>query len=161
MYMFRPLRRVQHALDDESARHLLSIVRRGVLAVTNNEQWPYAVPINFFYDEKENRILFHGSPSGQKADAIRKDNRVCFTVYQEERIDPLEPWAPYVRSAVVFGRCSEITDPDEKLRTLRLFAGKYYPDKDSVEEEIKRSGKAVRMYEIRIEHLCGKEIQEK
>lgn len=159
--MFRPLRRVHHALSEADARLLLHSARRGVLAMNSDDQWPYAVPINFIYDEQKNRILFHGSRSGQKADSLRRDDRVCFTACKEERIDPEVPWAPYVRSTIVFGRCSEITDPDEKLRALRLFAGKYYPDRDTVEEEVMRSGKAACMFEIRIEHLCGKEIQEK
>ena len=38
---------------------------------------------------------------------------------------------------------------------------KYYPDERLADEEIADSGKAVRMYEIDIEHMSGKEIQER
>ena len=38
---------------------------------------------------------------------------------------------------------------------------KYYPDERLAEEEIAASGKAVQMYEITIEHLSGKEVQER
>ena len=38
---------------------------------------------------------------------------------------------------------------------------KYYPDELMADEEIAASGKAVQMYEITIEHLSGKEVQEK
>ena len=38
---------------------------------------------------------------------------------------------------------------------------KYYPDERMADEEIAASGKAVQMYEITIEHLSGKEVQEK
>ncbi len=37
----------------------------------------------------------------------------------------------------------------------------YYLDKELIEEEIQQSGKAVQIYEITIEHLSGKQIQEK
>lgn len=38
---------------------------------------------------------------------------------------------------------------------------KYYPDEKMVDDEIKATGKAVQIYEITIEHLSGKEVQEK
>lgn len=38
---------------------------------------------------------------------------------------------------------------------------KYYPDERLADEEIAASGNAVRMYEIDIEHMSGKEIQER
>lgn len=38
---------------------------------------------------------------------------------------------------------------------------KYYPDESLADEEIAVSGNAVRMYEIDIEHMSGKEIQER
>ena len=40
-------------------------------------------------------------------------------------------------------------------------AAKYYPDEAMIEEEMERVGKAVSVYEITIEHLSGKEIQER
>lgn len=36
---------------------------------------------------------------------------------------------------------------------------KYYPSEQLAEEEIARSGKAVQLFEITVEHLSGKEIQ--
>lgn len=38
---------------------------------------------------------------------------------------------------------------------------KFYPDENMVDEEIAISGKAVQMYEIEIEHMSGKEVQER
>lgn len=46
------------------------------------------------------------------------------------------------------------------MALLKRFAMKYYPDESMVDEEIVSSGKAVQMYEIDIEHLSGKEVQE-
>lgn len=44
---------------------------------------------------------------------------------------------------------------------LRQFAMKYYPNEELINEEIAISGKAVQMYVIEIEHMSGKEIQER
>ena len=38
---------------------------------------------------------------------------------------------------------------------------KYYPDEQLADEEIAAAGNAVQMFVIEIEHLSGKEVQEK
>ena len=93
-------------------------------------------------------------------DALKRDDKVCFTVYGNETVKE-EAWAPYLQSVVVFGRCRLLDDQEEALALTRRIAEKYYPGQELIEEEIQRSGKAVQVYEISIEHLSGKEIQEK
>ena len=66
-----------------------------------------------------------------------------------------------MQSAVVFGRCRILDDRALTIDLVRQIAAKYYPDEALIEEEIERSGKAVSVYEITIEHLSGKEIQER
>lgn len=157
---FRPIRRKKNELSTEEAKTLLKNVRIGVLSVNGDDGYPYAVPVNFLYSEEENRIWFHGAKAGHKAESLEKNDKVCFTVFGDETVKG-EFWAPFVKSAVVFGRCRQIRDPERALVTLRQFAGKYYPDQNLIEEEIAASAKAVRMFEIEIEHLSGKEVQEK
>lgn len=48
-----------------------------------------------------------------------------------------------------------------KTKEINTEAAKYYPDEAMIEEEMERVGKAVSVYEITIEHLSGKEIQER
>lgn len=67
-------------------------------------------------------------------------------------------WAPYVQSAVAFGRCKPMEDREEVIALVRQIAKKYYPNDALIDEEITHSGKAVQVYEITIEHLSGKEI---
>lgn len=66
-----------------------------------------------------------------------------------------------MQSVVVFGRCRLLDNREETLTLTRRIAEKYYLDKELIEEEIQQSGKAVQIYEITIEHLSGKQIQEK
>lgn len=158
--MFRPIRKKKNEIPQEDAKQLLTTARRGVLAVNGDDGYPYAIPINFFYDIDTNQIYFHGARAGHKVDAIRACDKVCFTVFGNESIKE-EAWAPFVRSAVVFGRCRMITDPVQAIALVRKMAMKYYPSEALVEEEIAQSGKAVQLFVIDIEHLTGKEIQEK
>ena len=78
--MFRPMRRAKKAIPDEAAKRLLQTERRGVLAVNGDLGYPYAVPVNFLYDEAAGKLYFHGARAGHKADALRRATRVCFTV---------------------------------------------------------------------------------
>lgn len=158
--MFREMRRKKKEITATAAKHLLTIERRGVLAVNGDEGYPYAIPVNYLYCEDEGKIYFHGARAGHKVDAIKRSDKICFTVFGNESVKD-EAWAPYVQSAVVFGRCKLIADQEEAISLVRKLATKYYPDARLVEEEVVASGRAVQMFEITIEHISGKEIQEK
>lgn len=158
--MFRPMRRKKKEISTEAAKQLLLNERRGIFAVNGDDGYPYAIPVNFYYDEAQNKIYFHGAAVGHKAEALRRNDKVCFTVYGNETIKE-EAWAPYMQSTVVFGRCRILEDAQQTMELVRKVAQKYYPDTQLIEEEIACSGKAVHIYEIVIEHMSGKEIQEK
>ena len=159
--MFRPMRRKKKEISIEAAKELLRNERRGIFAVNGDDGYPYAVPVNYVYDEAVNKIYFHGAGAGHKFEALQKDDKVCFTVYGNERIDETESWAPYVQSTVVFGRCRVLEDENRTLELVRKVAQKYYPSEELIDEEIARAGRAAKLYEIQIEHISGKEIQEK
>lgn len=158
--MFRTIRKKKNEISIENAKALLKNERRGVLAVNGDDNYPYAIPINFYYDEADQKIYFHGAHAGHKVDALKKCDKVCFTVWGNERVKE-DTWAPYVQSVVVFGHCNPIQDPSVVAAKLKQFAMKYYPDEDTADKEIAAFGKAVRMYEITIAHLSGKEVQER
>ena len=158
--MFRPMRRKKRELPIEAAKQLLHSSRRGVLAVNGDDGYPYAVPINYFYDEETGKIYFHSARAGHKVDSLTACDKVCFTVYGNESVRA-EAWAPFMQSGVVFGRCHPIEDREEAMAQLRRFAMKYYPDAETVEAEIAADGKAAQVFAIEIKHLSGKEIQEK
>ncbi len=158
--MFRPVRRKNREISIEAAKDLLRTSRRGVLAVNGDNGYPYALPINYTYDEASNIIIFHGARAGHKLDSIKACDKVCFTVYGNETIKE-EAWAPYVQSTIVYGRCHLVDDQERAMDILRDLAKKYYPSEDIIDEEIAKAGKAVQMFQIEIEHISGKEIQEK
>ena len=158
--MFRSIRKKKNEISLDDAKKLLVESRRGVLAVNGDDGYPYAIPINYYYDEEKQKIYFHGSRVGHKVDALKKCDKICFTVFGPEMIGK-EEWAPFVRSVVVFGRCHLIDDPSEAGTLIKTFAMKYYPNEELANEEIAISGKAVQMYEIEIEHFSGKEVQER
>lgn len=157
--MFRKIRKKKNEIGMDEIKELLRSSRRGVLAVNGDEGYPYAVPINYLYDENTDKIIFHGAKAGHKVDSLKACDKVCFTVFGNETIKD-EPWAPYMQSVVIFGRCHLMENKETAMELLKKFAMKYYPSEDLVDDEIADSGKATQMFQIDIEHISGKEIQE-
>lgn len=158
--MFRPIRKKRNEISREAAKELLRNCRRGVLALNGENGYPYAIPINYLYDESSDKIIFHGAKAGYKVDCLKACDKICFTVYGNETVKE-EAWAPFVQSAVVFGRCRLIENKEDVLNNVKKFAMKYYPDEKTADEEIAMTAKGVRMFEIEIEHISGKEVQER
>lgn len=158
--MFRPMRRAKRAISDEDARSLLAKGRRATLAVNGDDGYPFAFPIDYRFDADANKIYFHGAKAGQKVDALRRSDKVCLTVMGNEHYEQGE-WAPYVQSVVVFGRCRLVDDAAKTEAEVRRLALKYYPSAEEVERELEKYLSAVQLYEIEIEHLTGKQVQEK
>ena len=158
--MFRAIRKKKNEIDTNAAKALLLSSRRGVLAVNGDDGYPYAIPINYVYDADAGKIYFHGAKAGHKVDALHACDKVCFTVYGNETVKE-EAWAPFMQSVVVFGRCRLVESGERSIVLLKKLAMKYYPDEQLADTEIARAGKAAQMFEIEIEHLSGKEVQEK
>lgn len=158
--MFRAIRGKKSEIPLEAAEALLRASRRGVLAVNGDGGYPYAIPINYVYDEAAQKIYFHGAKEGHKVDALRACDKVCFTVYGNETVKE-EAWAPFLQSAVVFGRCRLVEPGERAMALLKKLAIKYYPEEQLAEAEIARAGGFAQIFEIEIEHLSGKEVQEK
>lgn len=158
--MFRKIRKIKNEINQAEAKELLKNSRRGILAMNGDDGYPYAIPVNYFYDETEGKIFFHGAKAGYKVDCLKSSDKVCFTVIGSEMIRA-EGWAPYMQSVVIFGRCQLIDDKQNAMKRLKDFAMKYYPSEEMVLDEIKADGQATQMFEIDIEYMTGKEVQEK
>ena len=95
--MFREIRKKRNKIEDSAAEELLRNSRRGVLAVNGDEGYPFAVPVNYYYDDAQGKIFIHGGKAGHKVDALKRDDKVCFTVYGNEAFEEGD-WAPYLHS---------------------------------------------------------------
>ena len=72
--MFRKIRRVKNEISVEDAKELLRNNKRGALAVNGDGGYPYAIPIDFYYDEDENRIYFRSARPWRRS--MRRSGRV-------------------------------------------------------------------------------------
>jgi len=155
---FRPMRRFKQQASDEACVRLLESAARGILAVHGENGYPYAIPINYIY--RGGRIWFHCAKEGHKLDAIRKDDKVCFTVLSEPTKNPSE-WWNNILSVVVFGRIREVTDKAETEAILRALGEKYYPEGYDIEHDMQKNGPRALVLELCIEYITGKHVKEK
>lgn len=157
--MFRSMRRFKQQLSEEECLEILSAEKRGTLAVLGDEGYPYALPINFYFDSEDRCIYFHSARAGHKADAMAANDKVCFNVHDQgvQR----EDWSYYVRSVILFGRASLVVDPVLSREKAKLFGMKYYPSEAEVEQELERDFPRMALYRIAIEHMTGKMVHEK
>ena len=66
--MFREMRRKNQLLSNLQSISILEKCSSGVLAVSGDDNYPYAVPLSYVY--YDNKIFFHVAKSGYKLDAI-------------------------------------------------------------------------------------------
>ena len=59
--MFRPIRKKKNEISTDEALALLQDSRRGVLAVNGDDGYPYAIPVNYYFDKENRKIYFHGA----------------------------------------------------------------------------------------------------
>lgn len=156
--MFREMRRNKQVLTPEESIAVLENGTSGVLAVSGDGGYPYAVPLSYVYHDE--KIFFHCAASGHKLDAIAGNPKVSFCVIGQDHVVPQE-YTSYFRSVIVFGRARVIEDAAEKRAALEKLAAKYSPDHEQGRlREIDRFFSNVCMVEILIEHMSGKEARE-
>lgn len=158
--MFREMRRTKQQVSEERCREVLRNEKRAVLSVAGEDGYPYGVPVNYYYDEDENTIYLHGAMAGHKLDAIKKNDKVCFTVWDEGYLTD-DDWAYNVTSVIAFGRAELLSDIEKATEKIRLMGYKYYPEKEAVEEEIRESMHHTQIIGIHIDHMTGKLVNEK
>lgn len=158
MTEFRPMRRNRQQLSREECERVLGRCTSGVLALTGDGGYPYAVPLSYVY--ADGTIIFHSAVQGHKVDAIRRDNRCSFCVIEQDEIRPAE-FTTYFRSVIAFGRIQILEAADEKVQALRLLGRRYSPnDEAGLQHEIDKSLDHVMLIRLDIEHISGKEAIE-
>lgn len=156
--MFRKMRREKCELSKETAEKILREGDFGVLALSGDNGYSYAVPINYAYSD--NKIYFHSAKTGHKLDAIKNNDKVSFCVVEKHKVVP-EEFTTYFTSAIAFGKIHLAENDAEKLHALELLADKFSPDVNVElrEKELSRVN-AVSILVLEIEHLTGKAARE-
>ncbi len=157
--MFRELARKNKEISSEECIALLKNECRGVLSVLGDDDYPYGMPMNHFYNEADGKIYFHCGKAGHRLDALKKHDKVSFCVYDAGYRNEGE-WALNVKSVIVFGRIKVVEDMARIVDISRALSHKFTQDEDYISQEIEKYAKGTLLLELTPEHICGKLVTE-
>ncbi|NUU60769.1 pyridoxamine 5'-phosphate oxidase family protein [Paenibacillus agri] len=129
------MRRKEFQVDnEEELQTFLNEMSFGFLGTTDEQGRPRVTPLNFVYID--GCFYFHGSHAGGKMEAVRRQERVCFTVADEYALIPSYfsdphlacPATAYFKSVTAFGTAEPVSDITEKATVLALFMKKLQPE---------------------------------
>ena len=157
--MFRELQRKNKQISMEECIEILKKETRGVLSVIGEDDYPYGMPMNHWYNEKDGKIYFHCGKSGHRLDALQKCNKVSFCVYDAGYREEGE-WALKVKSVIVFGKMEIVNDMDQIVDITRKLSYKFTQDENYIQNEIDKYAAGTLLLQLTPEHICGKLVTE-
>lgn len=152
------MRRRAQKLSREECEEILTEQPRGVLALLGDYDYPYAVPMSHVY--VDGKIYFHGAQNGHKNDAVKNHSKCSYCVL-DDGVKATDSWWYTFKSVIVFGKIRTLTDTDEKINALTCLGDKFFPTHEETMDEIDRLFERTEVFEITVEHMSGKVVQEK
>jgi Predicted flavin-nucleotide-binding protein len=152
--MFREMRRKKQLLSHEENVEILKVGTSGVLALSGDGGYPYAVPLSYVYEDA--KIYFHCANAGHKIDAIAQSDKASFCVISQDNVVSQE-YTTYFRSVIAFGKIRILQDEADKRAALEVLAAKYSPNHEHGRlQEIDKLFRQVCAVELAVEHMTGK-----
>jgi uncharacterized protein len=146
---------MKHQLTRSEMDKILAEAESGVVSTNGSDGYPYGAPVNFIYIE--GKLFFHGRMGGEKVDNIRRDPKVCFTVYRESGFEDCGPLAcdttTVYSSVVIRGKAQVIDDAGIKKKVLLAITEKLVPGKGGIDDSIVA---LTGIYGIDVESMTGK-----
>ncbi len=148
--------------DEEWIRGFLRVAQIGRVASAWDDQ-PFVTPTMFWYDEANQRVIFHSNLAGRIRANLERNPKACLEASEMGRLLPsnvaLEFSVQY-RSVMVFGTVRILEADEEKRVALAGLLQKYFPKMEAgreyrpiTDKELKRTS----VYEMKIESWSGKE----
>ena len=141
-------------LSEAETIEILRSCTSGVLAVVGDDDYPYAVPLSYAYED--GKLFFHCAAEGHKVDSIKRNSKVSFCVIQADEVIQ-KTFTTHYKSVIAFGKARILEDENDKRFGLECLLEKYSPD--FIPEgrvEIENDLKIVCVVEVAIEHMSGK-----
>ncbi|MBQ7283331.1 MAG: pyridoxamine 5'-phosphate oxidase family protein, partial [Oscillospiraceae bacterium] len=146
-------------LADEVCIEVLKSETRGVLSVLGDDDYPYGMPMNHFYNEEDGKIYFHCGNIGHRLDSLKKHNKVSFCCYDQGYINEGQ-WHYNVKSVIAFGKIEIVDDMDKIVDISTKLCAKFPCGEGYAEKEIAEAAHRTLILEMTVEHMCGKLVTE-
>ena len=153
------MRRERQQLSQEQCVEIMNRNTAGVLAVSGDSGYPYAVPLSYVYED--GKVFFHCAKSGHKLDAIMREEKASFCVVDRDQVVP-EQYTTYFASVIAFGRVRVLETEGELREAMEPLAKKYWPQDSAEGRKAVVDNALSRLCVLRldIEHMTGKEAIE-
>ena len=157
--MFRKMRRFKQQISEQECIRVLKEQPRGVLSMLGDDGYPYGIPLDHWYSERDKKLYFHCAKVGHKLDAITACDKVSYCVMDEGYRRDGE-WALNINSVVVFGTMGIVEDEDKKREICTNLVKKFTDDEEYLQKELNTAFSRVNCLELTIEHMTGKLVKE-
>ena len=124
-----------------------------IVGITDLEGNPYAVPMNFVY--QDGVIYLHSGPEGSKVEMVTKHPQVCITfceghelVYMHRQVAC--SYSMKSRSVICRGKVHFVEDMEEKRRVLDMLMKQYTENECKYAEPAVRN---VKIWEVKVEKI--------
>lgn len=158
--MFRNVTRKKQVLSQEECISILKNELRGVLSVLGDNDYPYGMPMNHFYNEEDGKIYFHSGKTGHKIDSITRHPKASFCVFDKGTHENGN-WYLTFRSVIVFGKIVIVKDREKIYDIARKLSYKFTDDSEYIEHEVENSGPGTFMFALIPEFITGKRVTER
>jgi nitroimidazol reductase NimA-like FMN-containing flavoprotein (pyridoxamine 5'-phosphate oxidase superfamily) len=152
--MFDSIRRTDRAVDDETAREILSKGVYGVIGTIGENGYPTTTPFNYAIDGDV--IYLHSFKEGHTQRSVENNSHVSFCVVSSNQVIPADFVCDY-ESVILHADATLVDDLDEKRLALRLICEKYSPDfMAKALPYIEKSIAGVAIFRLKIVNITGK-----
>ncbi len=152
------MRRADRAQDRDFCLSVIDRCTHGVAALTTGEDTPYCLPLSFV--RVGNSLYFHCAREGRKVELLKRCPRICITFVAQDdpNFEVPNNYTTYFQSAVVIGRASEVTEPEEKAEALRALCRKLTPHDlgEGLEKAIEKSLSVTAVWRVSMDQVTGK-----
>ena len=157
--MFREMVRKHKQLPEQDCIQVLKTETRGVLSVIGDNDYPYGMPMNHFYNDDDGCVYFHCGNIGHRLESLQKNNKVSFCCYDQGYINESE-WHYNVKSVIVFGKIEIVYDKEQIIDISTRLCDKFPCGEGYAQKEIEASLHRTLLLKLVPEHMCGKLVTE-
>lgn len=152
--MKREMYKKDRQLSEEKTKEIFEKGHHGILSVNGDEGYPYGVPVNYVY--LHDSIYIHSAKYGYKIDALKKDDKVCFSTILSSEILPSQFTAAF-ESVIATGKAVIVEDRDEKKLVLDTFIERFSPGfKENGQKFIAGAFEKTAIIRIDVDEIKGK-----
>lgn len=155
--MNREMRNKQRQVSARKAKEMLLRGTEGILSMHGDDGYPYGVPFNYIY--MNDAIYIHTLNQGYKIDALKTNQKVCFSVIVRSQIIP-ELYTARYESVIATGEAEFVEEQMERTQVLEGFVSRFSPGLENGGAKfIRASIDRTAIIKIRIQDLKGRSFR--